>query len=148
MALLEICPWPDLTRPHLLARLPPALLPTQDGGDPGVEVSPRDVVFTLQAGAAHNGTPPAVLAQTDLRCGGVAWCDDDLALVFESWYKTRRSVWHMVAPAQPELGMKVLFDRCVLGARGVGVLCVGGRSQQLTSARQWGGGVLRRQRSS
>ncbi|GFH17944.1 peptidase_S9 domain-containing protein, partial [Haematococcus lacustris] len=33
----------------------------QDGGDAGVEVSPRDL----------------------LRCGGVAWCDDDLAIVYE-----------------------------------------------------------------
>lgn len=85
----------------------------QDGGDAAVEVSPRDIVYLLPADAAHNGTTPTVLATTDLRCGGVAWCDDDLALVFESWHKTRRSVWHLVAPARPQDGLKVLFDRWV-----------------------------------
>ena len=43
-------------------------------------MSPRDVVYTLDAANAVDGEP-AVLASTNLRCGGVAWCDDDLALV-------------------------------------------------------------------
>lgn len=53
----------------------------QDGGDPDVAVSPRDIVYTLDAAeaaaAAAKGTevPPSVLATTDLRCGGVSWCD-------------------------------------------------------------------------
>jgi len=83
----------------------------QDGGDPAVEVSPRDIVYTLAADSVQQGDAPTVLAKTDLRCGGVAWCDDDLALVYESWWKTRRSVTWMVAPRNPEAGMKVLFDR-------------------------------------
>ncbi len=84
----------------------------QDGGDAGVEVSPRDIVYTLSADAAADpASEPSFLAQTDLRCGGVAWCDDDLALVYESWWKTRRSVIHTVSPGRPEEGMKVLFDR-------------------------------------
>lgn len=29
------------------------------------------------------GLKPRVMAQTDLRCGGIAWCDDDLAILFE-----------------------------------------------------------------
>jgi hypothetical protein len=37
--------------------------------------------------------------------------DDDLALVYESWWKTRRSVIHTISPGRPEEGMKVLFDR-------------------------------------
>ena len=42
-------------------------------------------------------------AGTDLRCGGVAWGDDDLALVYESWWKTRRSVIYTMAPSRPEV---------------------------------------------
>lgn len=53
---------------------------SQDGGDPAVVADPRDLVFTLDA-AAGPGTSPSVLAGTKLRCGGVTWGDDDLALV-------------------------------------------------------------------
>lgn len=76
---------------------------TQDGGDAEVAASPRDIVYVLGAdeaeaastssssssnGARLNGSAqavgtPRVLAQTDLRCGGVAWGDDDLAILFE-----------------------------------------------------------------
>ena len=44
---------------------------------------------------------------TDLRCGGVSWGDDELALVYESWWKTRRSVIHTIAPSRPQDGMQV-----------------------------------------
>ncbi|GAX75674.1 hypothetical protein CEUSTIGMA_g3117.t1 [Chlamydomonas eustigma] len=37
--------------------------------------------------------------------------DEDLALVYESWWKTRRSVIHTMSPTSPEKGMQVLFDR-------------------------------------
>lgn len=54
---------------------PPPGPSLQDGGDPAVEVSPRDVVFGLsaQAAAADPAAAPRRIAQTDLRCGGVAW---------------------------------------------------------------------------
>lgn len=92
----------------------------QDGGDPAVEVSPRDIVYTLDAdvaataaagGDGEAAAAPQELARTDLRCNGVAWCDGDLAIVFESWYKNRRSVWWTMAPDRREEGKKVLFDR-------------------------------------
>lgn len=77
-----------------------------------MEVSPRDIVYTLDAAHAADGDP-RVLATTDLRCGGVAWCDDDLALVYESWYKTRKSIVSMVKPGDPTSPAVPLFDRCV-----------------------------------
>ncbi|KAF8067166.1 hypothetical protein HT031_002213 [Scenedesmus sp. PABB004] len=90
----------------------------QDGGDPSVSVSPRDVVYTLDAAAAAaaaaaGAAPPApeVLAATDLRCGGVSWCDGDLALLYESWWKTRRSVVWTFAPDRRGEPKAVLFDR-------------------------------------
>ncbi|GAX75673.1 hypothetical protein CEUSTIGMA_g3116.t1 [Chlamydomonas eustigma] len=48
-------------------------IPIADDGDPSVEVSPRDVVYTIAAKAAENDIQPSILAKTDLRCGGVAW---------------------------------------------------------------------------
>ncbi|GLC33333.1 hypothetical protein PLESTB_000344900 [Pleodorina starrii] len=85
----------------------------QDGGDPAVEVSPRDVVLALAADdvAADPAVQPRQIAATDLRCGGVAWCDGDLAILFESWYKTRRSVWWRFAPDRPHEPKTVIFDR-------------------------------------
>lgn len=83
----------------------------QDEGDPAKEVSPRDIVYMMPADEAGSKSAPRVLATTDLRCGGVAWCDDDLAIVYESWWKTRRSRQLLVKPGAPEEGLKVLFDR-------------------------------------
>ena len=45
------------------------------------------------------------------RCGGVSWGDDDLALLYESWWDTRRSVVYTFAPSRPQEEKKVLFDR-------------------------------------
>ena len=41
----------------------------------------------------------------------MAWGDDSLALLYESWYKTRRSVVWAFAPGQPDQAPRVLFDR-------------------------------------
>lgn len=55
----------------------------QDGGDPDVAASPRDIVYTLDASEAAAAVSkgvelaPSVLATTDLRCGGVSWCDGE-----------------------------------------------------------------------
>ncbi|XP_076958929.1 putative glutamyl endopeptidase, chloroplastic [Bidens hawaiensis] len=82
---------------------------TQDGGDAKVEVSPRDIVYT-QAADAPGGEEPKILFKLDLRYGGISWCDDSLALVYESWYKTRRVRTWLVAPGSHETA-RLLFDR-------------------------------------
>ncbi|KIY94927.1 hypothetical protein MNEG_13035 [Monoraphidium neglectum] len=83
----------------------------QDGGDPDLEVSPRDIVFTLSAADAAAGGPPQELARTDMRCGGVAWCDGDLALLYESKWATRRSRIWTISPARRDQAPALLFDR-------------------------------------
>ncbi|BDA47831.1 probable glutamyl endopeptidase, chloroplastic [Coccomyxa sp. Obi] len=85
----------------------------QDGGDPSVEVSPRDIMYRLPVDEvlADAGAEPHHLAQTDLRCGGIAWGDDSLALLYESWYKTRRSRVWVIAPGDPGKQPQILFDR-------------------------------------
>ena len=123
LRFFQCCPPPPSVSPSL----PPGPL-SQDGGDPAVDVSPRDLIFTLSAEAAADAVAkPSVLAGTDLRCGGVAWGDDDLALVYESWWKTRRSVIHTMSPGDPGAGKQILFDRRG-GGRGRGIVvatCVG-----------------------
>lgn len=41
---------------------------TQDGGDPKVDVSPRDIVYSELAEIVAN-TEPQIIAKTDLRYG-------------------------------------------------------------------------------
>ena len=82
--------------------------PPQDQGDPAVEVSPRDLVFALPADEATSpSAAPRQLAATNLRYGGISWGDGDLALIYESWWKTRRSIVCTLAPDRPQDGLKV-----------------------------------------
>lgn len=83
---------------------------TQDGGDAKVEVSPRDIVYTEPA--SHiDGEQPEVLHKLDLRYGGISWCDESLALVYESWYKTRRTRTWVISPGFKDIPPRILFDR-------------------------------------
>jgi dipeptidyl aminopeptidase/acylaminoacyl peptidase len=82
----------------------------QDGGDPAVAVSPRDIVYALDA-SASSSVQPRQIAATDLRCNGVAWGSGELALLYENEWKTRRSITSIIAPDNPTIEKKVLFDR-------------------------------------
>lgn len=42
---------------------------------------------------------------------GVSWCDDSLALVYESWYKTRKIRTWVVSPGSEDVAPRILFDR-------------------------------------
>jgi hypothetical protein len=65
----------------------------QDGGDPAVAASPRDIVFVLDADAAADpAVKPRAIAGTDMRCRGVSWGTGSFALLYEAEWKSRRSV--------------------------------------------------------
>ncbi|KAL8054678.1 hypothetical protein ABFX02_04G007800 [Erythranthe guttata] len=83
---------------------------TQDGGDAKVEVSPRDIVYAEPAEPLEN-EQPVVLHKLDFRYGGISWCDDSLALVYESWYKTRRIRTWIISPQNESVSPRILFDR-------------------------------------
>ena len=84
----------------------------QDGGDPKVEVSgPRDVVFSIGADAFAAGEEPKEMMATTMRYSGIMWCDDDYAICFERWWKTRRSVWTSFSPSDASKERRVVFDR-------------------------------------
>ncbi|XP_059659387.1 probable glutamyl endopeptidase, chloroplastic isoform X2 [Cornus florida] len=83
---------------------------TQDDGDAKVEVSPRDIIYT-QPAELLEGEQPTVLHKLDLRYGGISWCDDSLALVYESWYKTRRVRTWVMSPGSDDTSPRLLFDR-------------------------------------
>ena len=67
----------------------------QDGGDPAREAEVRDRVF---AHAAPFSGEPQVLADLSMRFDGIEWGDGDLALLYESWWKTRRLREWRLAP--------------------------------------------------
>ena len=57
----------------------------QDGGDPAVQVSPRDIVYCLDADAAAAGAEPRAIAGTDFRCRGVSWGTGAWVTVFQQY---------------------------------------------------------------
>ncbi|WCJ22318.1 Prolyl oligopeptidase family protein [Euphorbia peplus] len=83
---------------------------TQDGGDAKVEVCPRDIVYT-QPAEPLEGEQQEILHKLDLRYGGISWCDDTMALVYESWYKTRRIKTWVISPGSKDESPRILFDR-------------------------------------
>ncbi|CAN1353036.1 Probable glutamyl endopeptidase, chloroplastic [Linum perenne] len=83
---------------------------TQDGGDAKIEVSPRDIIYTQPANPVEVDQPE-ILHKLDLRYGGISWCDDSLALIYESWYKTRRIRTWVSSPGDKDSTPRILFDR-------------------------------------
>ncbi|CAN6295352.1 unnamed protein product [Urochloa humidicola] len=83
---------------------------TQDGGDAKVEVSPRDIVY-MENAEPINGEQPEILHKLDLRYAGTSWCDESLALVYESWYKTRKTRTWVLSPDKKDVSPRILFDR-------------------------------------
>ena len=78
-----------------------------DKGNPRAEAAVRDRVLMLAA--PFNGAP-AEIASLGMRYGGIVWANDDLALVTERWWKTRRIRTLRIRPSQPG-NPEVLFDR-------------------------------------
>ncbi|CAD6210899.1 unnamed protein product [Miscanthus lutarioriparius] len=83
---------------------------TQDGGDAKVEVSPRDIVY-MENAEPINGEHPEILHKLDLRYAGTSWCDESLALVYESWFKTRKIRTWVLSPDKKDVSPRILFDR-------------------------------------
>ena len=95
----------------------------RDGGDPEMEMpdgGPRDEVFLLdvraaeeaaRAGGGGEPTEPRLLAATASRYRGVVWGGEgsDLALLYESSWRTKRSVCWALTPSNSS--KRVLIDR-------------------------------------
>jgi dipeptidyl aminopeptidase/acylaminoacyl peptidase len=80
----------------------------QDEGDPNLPVSPRDVIYSLDLSEGQCAVP-TVTAKTDLRFSGILWCDESLALLYESEWKTRNSKTWIISPDGSH-DPKLLFD--------------------------------------
>jgi dipeptidyl aminopeptidase/acylaminoacyl peptidase len=79
-----------------------------DQGNPRVEAAVRDRLLLL---AAPFEGDPVQLATTAHRYYGIEWGSDDLALLEEGWWKTRRTrIWRL-RPGSPDAQPELLFDR-------------------------------------
>jgi dipeptidyl aminopeptidase/acylaminoacyl peptidase len=80
-----------------------------DDGDPTRDVPYRDALFELDA--PFDGIPKQ-LWQSSYRCRNISWGRENVALVWERWYDTRRQrVWR-IYPNEPDVTTpQLLFDR-------------------------------------
>ena len=80
----------------------------QDGGDAGREADVRDQVYTLAA--PFNGDPVPLIT-LGLRYGGIGWGTDEVALVYESWWRTRQLRAWKLQPGSPGTEPELLSER-------------------------------------
>jgi dipeptidyl aminopeptidase/acylaminoacyl peptidase len=79
-----------------------------DGGNPNAKVPLRDKVVTL---AAPFTGAPVTHASVEFRARGVTWARTSLAILTESWSKTRRQRTWAIDPSAPGAAPRLLFDR-------------------------------------
>jgi dipeptidyl aminopeptidase/acylaminoacyl peptidase len=78
-----------------------------DGGDPRKPAAVRDRIYLL---AAPFTASPRVLAELPMRCAGVEWGSDHLALVNEREFSRRRRVIAAVDPSATEPHLTTLYE--------------------------------------
>ncbi len=80
----------------------------RDGGDPGRDADVRDQVMAL---AEPFDGEPRGLVSLSLRFSGIRWGYENVALVTEWWWKTRRTRTWLLAPDSADSIPQLLFDR-------------------------------------
>ncbi|GAA6623405.1 prolyl oligopeptidase family serine peptidase [Scytonema sp. NUACC26] len=79
-----------------------------DEGDPTNDVPKRDALYELEA--PFTGTPKQ-LWQSEYRFHHIIWGKEDVALVWERWYDTRKERIWRIYPQTPDSPPQLLFDR-------------------------------------
>lgn len=79
-----------------------------DDGEPSKSATKRDRLYSL---AAPFAGAPVTLVDVDTRIGNVRWVKDDLALVEEEWFKTRRTKTWAINPGSAATAPRLVFDR-------------------------------------
>jgi len=78
-----------------------------DGGDPAKSVEKRDALYTWEAPFTNQ---PELLTKTTQRFGGIAWGDDETAIVYDQWYDTRNSKTYLFNPSKKS-ELVTIWDR-------------------------------------
>lgn len=79
-----------------------------DAGDPASKVEYRDEIFCWDAPFDKD---PIHIARTALRFADIQWCNDTLALLYESWYDSRTMRIHRIFPGQPQRNSILIHQR-------------------------------------
>lgn len=79
-----------------------------DDGDPQKQVPKRDRVSLLDAPFQD---PPSLLAETEMRYGGILWAFPDVAFLTERSARTVRTKTWVVNPLNPAATPRLLWDR-------------------------------------
>ena len=80
----------------------------QDEGDPKKVAEIRDLLFSLDAPFRDNPTP---FLSLNFRFSGITWGWDNLAVVYERWWDTRRIITSFFNPSNIKEPKKVIWDR-------------------------------------
>jgi dipeptidyl aminopeptidase/acylaminoacyl peptidase len=80
----------------------------QDGGDPTNDVPQRDKIFIMEKPFSTEGG--TFIAATKSRYAGIVWGDDNTAILYDNWWKTRNEKAYLINPAQPNDNPKIIFD--------------------------------------
>lgn len=85
-----------------------AWVEAQDEGNPKKVAEIRDILYSLKA--PFNAKPSA-LTSLNNRYAGVNWGWDNLAVVYERWWDTRRIVVSFFNPSNPSEPKQIIWDR-------------------------------------
>lgn len=80
----------------------------QDEGDPKKVAEIRDLLYSVDA-PFKEGTAPFL--SLNYRYGGITWGWDNLAVVYETWWETRRMVVSFFDPNNSQKGKRTVWDR-------------------------------------
>jgi dipeptidyl aminopeptidase/acylaminoacyl peptidase len=80
----------------------------QDEGDPRNDVKDREIVYTLEAPFAGEKKK---LATTPYRFAGIAWSDDNFAIMNERWSASRKEMKSIINPSNPNQAKRLIIER-------------------------------------
>ncbi|MFT7363347.1 MAG: dipeptidyl aminopeptidase/acylaminoacyl peptidase, partial [Algoriphagus sp.] len=80
----------------------------QDEGDPRNDVKDREIVYTLDA--PFTGEKKK-LATTPYRFAGIAWSDDNFAIMNERWSASRKEMKSIINPSNPNQAKRLIIER-------------------------------------
>ncbi len=80
----------------------------QDEGDPRNDVKDREIVYTLDAPFAGEKKK---LATTPYRFAGIAWSDDNFAIMNERWSASRKEMRSIINPSNPNQAKRLIIER-------------------------------------
>lgn len=80
----------------------------QDDGDPKKVADIRELLYSLDAPFKNNALP---FLSLNFRYAGITWGWDNMAVVYERWWETRRMVVSFFNPADDKQPKRVVWDR-------------------------------------